>query len=263
MNRTERASIEFNGRLIEYTVVRSARRKKTIEITLDPERGVLVRSPARTPSKDIRELVQKRARWILDHATDDVLDPPPRRFTDGESLFYLGEQIPIITEILQDTDIGIDMGGGALLRLTAYAEVSVRLEDNAFRIGIPAGISEEERIAGVRAALERWYRREAARLLPEIVARWQGNVSRKKPTQVLIRSQRRRWGSCSSDGSIRLNWRIVMAEPALIDYVVVHELAHLVVMDHSPRYWQKVESVMPDYRLRRKRLNEVGSRFWL
>lgn len=245
MSRTERASIEFNGRLIEYTVVRSARRKKTIEITLDPERGVLVRSPARTTRKDIAELVQKRAGWILNHATEDILDPTPRRFTDGETLLYLGEQIPIVASTAPDD------------------RVSVSLQDGAFHIATPTGISEEQRTAAVKEVFERWYRREAARLLPEIVLRWQGKVSRKKPTQVLIRSQRRRWGSCSSDGSIRLNWRIVMAEPALIDYVVVHELAHLAVMDHSSRYWHKVESAMPDYRLRRKRLNEVGAHFWL
>ena len=99
--------------------------------------------------------------------------------------------------------------------------------------------------------------------MPEIVARWQSKVSRKKPTQVLIRSQRKRWGSCSSDGSIRLNWRIIMAEPALIDYVVVHELAHLAVMDHSPRFWQQVERALPNYRTHRHRLNEIGAHFWL
>ena len=245
MSRTERASIEFDGRVIEYTVVRSARRKKTIEITLDPERGVLVRSPIRTTRKDIAELVQKRAGWILSHATEDVLDPTPRRFTNGERLYYLGKQIPIVASAAID------------------GRVSVSLEDGAFHVAAPPDISEEQRAAAVKDMVERWYRREAAQLLPEIVARWQNKVSHKKPTQILIRNQRRRWGSCSSDGSIRLNWRIVMAETALIDYVVVHELAHLAVMDHSPRYWQEVERAMPDYRLRRKRLNEVGAHFWL
>ena len=155
MSRTDRASVEFNGRLIEYTIVRSARRKKTIEITLDPERGVLVRSPVRTTRKDIAELVQKRAGWILKHATEDILDPTPRRFTDGERLYYLGEQIPIIADTALD------------------GRVSVSLEDGAFQISTPTGISEEDRAAAVKEVVERWYRREAARLLPEIVARWQ------------------------------------------------------------------------------------------
>lgn len=263
MQQTEKASIKFNGKPIEYTIIRSARRKKTVELTLDPEQGVLVRAPARFPRKEIDAFVRKRADWILRKATEEVLRPTQRRFADGETLFYLGKEHPIICESIEDTDVAMDFGGGAMLRLTAPAGVSARLEDNAFHISVPADLDEQERTVSIRAAVERWYRREAARLLPAIVARWQNKVSRKKPSRVLIRSQRRRWGSCSSDGSIRLNWRIIMAEPALIDYVAVHELAHLVVMDHSPRYWQKVESAMPDYRDRRKRLNEVGAHFWL
>ena len=262
MQKTEKSSIKHDGNIIEYTIVRSARRKKTIEIALDPQQGVIVRSPVRTPSAEIAGIVRERAPWILRRAPEKILRPTPRRFAGGETLPYMGLELPIINEELQDTDIGIDLGGGALLRFTAPTEVSVRLENGAFRISVPASISEEERITTVRAALERWYRREAARLLPEAVAYWQGKVSRKKPSQVLIRSQRKRWGSCSSDGSIRLNWRLVMAEPALIDYVVIHELAHLVVMDHSPRYWKRVERALPDYRDRNKRLNDIGFDFW-
>ena len=245
MRDTRRASIEHNGKRIEYTVIRSKRRKKTLEITLDPQQGVIVRSPARTTLREIADLVQKRAAWILRKATDDILRPKPRRFTDGETLFYLGREIPIAT------------------CATAASGITVNLENDAFHITSPADLSEDERTEKSRAAIERWYRREASRLLPEIVAQWQAKVSSKKPAQVLIRNQRRRWGSCSSDGSIRLNWRIIMAEPALIDYVAVHELAHLAVMDHSPRFWKQVEHTLPDYRARRHRLNEVGLHFWL
>ena len=245
MPKTEKATIEHDGRRIEYTVIRSARRKKTIEITLDPQDGVIVRSPARTPLREIADLVHKRAAWILTRATEDILHPKPRRYTDGETLLYLGEEFPIVTS------------------MSAAPIVAVSLQHDAFHISTPADIPEDERIEKSRIALERWYRREANRLLPEIVARWQSRVGRKKPSFVQVRSQRRRWGSCSSDGSIRLNWRIIMAEPALIDYVVVHELAHLAVMDHSPRYWKRVERALPDYRARRKRLNQVGLHLWL
>ena len=245
MQKTERARIEFHGRLIEYTVIRSRRRKKTIEITLDPQDGVILRSPARTPLRNIAELVHKRAAWILSRATEDILRPKPRCYTDGETLLYLGREIPIVTSA------------------SSGRRVAASLQDGAFRIAVPDDIPGDERPEKSRAALERWYRQEAKRLLPDLVARWQGRVGRKKPSFVQVRSQRRRWGSCSSDGSIRLNWRIIMAEPALIDYVVVHELAHLAVMDHSPRYWKRVERVLPDYRARRKRLNEIGLHLWL
>ena len=76
--------------------------------------------------------------------------------------------------------------------------------------------------------------------------------------RVLVRDQRSRWGSCSSDGTLRFSWRLGMVAPDLIDSVVVHELAHLEVMNHSPAFWEVVLKAMPDARERRKRLNEVG-----
>ena len=236
----DKASIEHDGRRIEYTVIRSRRRKKTIEITLDPQDGVIVRSPARTPIRDLAELVQKRAAWILSRATEDILHPKPRRYTDGETLLYLGNQVPIVTSA------------------TTARRFTVNLQDGVFRIAVPDDLSVDQRPEKSRVALERWYRQEAKRLLPDLVARWQGRVGRKKPSFVQVRSQRRRWGSCSSDGSIRLNWRIIMAEPALIDYVVVHELVHLRHRGHGPDYWQALGRVMPDYERRREDLRQRG-----
>ena len=80
------------------------------------------------------------------------------------------------------------------------------------------------------------------------------------PTRILVRGQRKRWASCAPDGTLRFNWRTVMAPPALVDYVVAHELAHLRVRGHGAEYWAVVAQAVPDYRLRRERLREVGAR---
>jgi predicted metal-dependent hydrolase len=80
---------------------------------------------------------------------------------------------------------------------------------------------------------------------------------------VLIRAQRQRWGSCGPDGTLRFNWRILMAPPTLIDYVVVHELAHLRYKHHDSAFWAEVSRLLPDYQLRRARLKEVGPRLSL
>ncbi|MCY4560018.1 MAG: M48 family metallopeptidase, partial [Chloroflexi bacterium] len=72
------------------------------------------------------------------------------------------------------------------------------------------------------------------------------------------RNQRRRWGSCAADGTLRFNWRVMLLEPALIDYIVVHELAHLTHMNHSPAFWELVCQTIPDARHRRKRLRETS-----
>lgn len=103
-----------------------------------------------------------------------------------------------------------------------------------------------------------WYRGRAEERLPDCVARWQPRLGRGSAPQVLIRDQRQRWGSCAPDGTLRFNWRAVMLEPSLIDYIVVHELAHLSVRSHSPEFWRIVTAAMPDAQHRRRRLREAG-----
>lgn len=76
--------------------------------------------------------------------------------------------------------------------------------------------------------------------------------------RITMRNQRTRWGSCSSDGNLNFNCRLLFVPPELVDYVVVHELAHRRHMDHSPAFWQEVEKYMPDYRERRKRLKQYS-----
>ena len=90
------------------------------------------------------------------------------------------------------------------------------------------------------------------------MARWHPRLGRGPAPRVLIRDQRQRWGSCAPDGTLRFNWRAVMLEPALIDYIVVHELAHLAVRSHSPEFWRIVTAAMPDAQHRRRRLREAG-----
>ncbi|MDA1002925.1 MAG: M48 family metallopeptidase, partial [Chloroflexi bacterium] len=84
-----------------------------------------------------------------------------------------------------------------------------------------------------------------------------------EPRRVIVKAQRRRWGSCARDGTVRLNWRLVMAEPALIDYVIVHELAHLAEPNHGPAFWARVRSALPDCDRLRRRLRDDGARFEL
>src|SRR3990170_282249 len=86
------------------------------------------------------------------------------------------------------------------------------------------------------------------------------------PTRILIRDQRKRWGSCSADGTLRFNWRLILAPPTLIDYVVVHELLHLRVKNHSRAFWTEMARFMPDYQTRRLALKQIGLRlniYWM
>ena len=92
------------------------------------------------------------------------------------------------------------------------------------------------------------------------VKKWLPRLGGGAVPKVLIRDQRQRWGSCALDGTLRFNWRVVMLEPALVDYVIVHELAHLTVRNHSADYWDLVVRIMPDAQERRRTLRAVGQR---
>ena len=236
---TPQRSVELDGAVVRYTVVWSARRKKTVTITLDRDKSVVVAAPLKTRNADIEAIVRKRAGWILRKLHEEDPRPQPRQLVSGESLYYLGRAVPISVQT------------------TGGLAPSVKLEDWTFRIECPEYLEGEERRTALREALMGWYWSRADETIRQSVERWQSRVGR-KPVRISLGNQKSLWGSCSSKGSLRFNWRIVMAPPALIDYVVVHELCHLVVANHSDRFWEQVARLMPDYSQRRLKLRKLG-----
>jgi predicted metal-dependent hydrolase len=110
--------------------------------------------------------------------------------------------------------------------------------------------------------LQAWYREQAQRLLRERVAHFAARMGL-SPGPVALKGWKRRWGECHPDGTLKFNWRLIMCPPAVIDYVVVHELAHVLVAGHNPRFWGVVAKVLPDYAARRRWLNREGAPFLL
>jgi len=237
----EQDHVRYGNSTICYAVIRSARRKKTIEITLDPTDGVLVAAPVAASAQAIRDVVLKRASWILARADEGVLQTGQKRFVSGETLPYLGREVRMD---VTHADV---------------PAVKILFSHWAFIVMVPTRLDGEERRTMIRATFLKWYRRRAAEALRRSVNRWSGLLG-VTPTGVAVRDQRQRWGSCGPDGMLRFNWRIVMSDTSLVDYVVVHELAHLVHRNHSREFWSTVERVMPDFRIRRQRLKEVGPR---
>ena len=236
---SERGSVRFGSTTLEYEVRRSERRKKTVQITVDGG-GVQVAAPANTPETELRALVRKRAPWILSHASDEMLEASPKRFISGETLPYLGRNVRLIVE---PADI---------------RSPEVRFDHWRFRLAVPKTLNGDERYDPIRRAVVRWYRKRASERLPGVVGRWWPRLGQGDMTQVLIRDQRQRWGSCAPDGTLRFNWRAMMLKPALIEYVVAHELAHLTHRNHSSDFWGLLSRVIPDAQQRRKILKEEG-----
>ena len=236
---SERSSVRFGDTTIEYEVRRSERRKKTVQITVDGG-GVQVTAPTKTPESELRAMVRKRALWILSHASDAMLEATPKRFVSGETLPYLGRNVRLIVE---STDI---------------RSPRVRFDHWRFRVAVPQTLEGDQRYEPIRRSIVGWYRQRASERLPDVVQRWWPRLGRGEESLILVRDQRQRWGSCAPDGTLRFNWRAMMLKPALIEYVVVHELAHLTHRNHSTDFWGLLSRAMPDAQQRRKSLKEAG-----
>ncbi|MEZ4330894.1 MAG: SprT family zinc-dependent metalloprotease [Myxococcota bacterium] len=235
----ERSEVQFGHSTIPFVIHRSPR-QKTVAVRVDPVEGVSVRAPRETPVERLDHIVRGKSRWILDRRRR-VEDLPPapiqREFVSGETFMYLGRQYRLRLE-----------------RERGLRERAVRLA--AGRIYVPVRNGERQ-TDEVRAALVGWYREKAAQRLPERVAIWAAKIG-VEPRDVLIRDQRKRWGSVDTGGNIRLNWRIIQASMGQVDYVVVHELVHLIHNDHTQDFWSLLGTVMGDYESRREKLRRAG-----
>ena len=236
---SSRDCIVFDGTTIEFEVRRSARRRKTVEIALDGG-NVRVLAPSNLPAGDVRRIVRKRASWILERLSGTPVGPRPRPFASGDTLPYLGRDVRIVVQAADVPAPEVHFGRGRV------------------HVAVPHGMGNTEQVEQVRSAIVGWFKSQAAEMLPKKADLWRPRLGIDERPRILVRSQRSRWGSCSSDGTIRFSWRVMMVELPLIEYVVVHELAHLKVMDHSAAFWDVVSDVMPDAKDRRRRLGAVG-----
>ena len=239
MTATETSAIMFGDTRVPYTIRRSARRKKTVAVSVDPTGGVLLVAPQHLSTRRLDAVVRRKAKWIVQRrrrVQSHGTPLSPREFVSGESVLYLGRHY----------------------RLKVHPRVTeeAKLKGGWLHVSAPPG---PRQAAQVREAVVSWFHHHATRRLPERVDEWQRKAGVPMP-HVIIADQRRRWGSCDSRGTIRLNWRIIQAPMRLVDYVIAHELVHLRHRGHGRDYWQALGRVMPDYERRREDLRRFGGR---
>ena len=220
------------ARGLAYTIRRSERARRA-RILVDGD-GVEVVVPRRFPLRDVEPFVEEKRAWIertLKRLQETEAELPAARLEDGGLVPYLGES----------------------LRLSVRVEAGRQREHVArrgevLRVALPA---DAERLlpadGALREALERWYRKRAR---AEVTPRLDAACARAGTsyTRLQIRGQRTRWASCSSNGAMSFNWRLLLAPAEILDYVVEHEVAHLERLDHSPRFWRLLASRCPDWR---------------
>jgi len=212
---------------IPFQVVRSPKRK-TASIQIDGT-SVVVRVPMNLSDKSIEEIVQKKSRWIKEKLKfqEEILSRiKSREYVNGESYRFLGE------------DFYLSVADGKPKR--------VQLKNGRFVVQIPSDYSTEKKKKHIRSQMTKWYREHALTCLNGKVKRF-SRVFGVSPVSVSVKSYKSRWGGCSRDGHLTFNWAVVMAPHRYVDYLVVHELCHLVHMNHSREYWEKVASTIPDY----------------
>ena len=234
---------QCEGMVVRYAFVRA--RRRTIGFQVGPE-GLSVRAPLRTPLYVVDAALKEKAAWIVRKLHEvgkrqQAQAPMAIRWSDGMELPYLGRSIMLRLDRRQPRSVGPvwDAAGETLW--------------------LPLGTDATP--AQLQRAMQRWMQEQAlvlfgqrlAHFAPQLGVRW---------TRLLLSNARTRWGSAKADGTVRLHWRLLQFRPEVIDYVVVHELSHLRVMNHSPAFWDTVQSVLPDYAALRRELKQERLPAW-
>jgi predicted metal-dependent hydrolase len=230
----------------EVTIIRSTRRK-TAAIKVDLS-GVTVRVPQSLAQRRIRALVAEKRDWV--ERKLEVSEQKRRAIAAHEER----------SEHLDNGSLILIQGRHISLDLREDQQMSVAEEAGQLIVRGPDAMSGEPEQR--RALVEQWLYARAVEELHFCVNVYKQKVGA-SPSTLQIKDYRARWGSCKPDGSIQLNWRLIHAPMHIMDYVVVHELCHLLEMNHSPRFWSEVERVDPQYRIKRQWLKDNGWRLTL
>ncbi len=221
---------------LQVQVVRT-QRLKTVSVQIE-QGQVRIVVPQGLPIADIHSILAKKARWIRLKLTQQHQAKPRRakEFIAGEAFYWLGRnyRLQIVTEA-----------------------ASSHVEQVADRLVVALPVQRPS-ADQIRAAIVTWYRSQAATELPERVRRYE-RIIQVRATSVVVKHYKARWGTCYADGRVSFNWKIIMAPSVVIDYVVVHELCHLVHLNHSRQFWQMVQQFHPGYQEAKAWLKEHGA----
>ena len=196
-------------------------KRKSIALIVERDGRLIVRAPMRVKDERINELIKQKEKWILKKQEQVKAYYPPfvsKEYVNGEGFWFLGQIHKL--QIVDEKKPNLFLNGDFRLAKAAVHKAP--------------------------AVFEKWYRKQAFQVIAGRV-QWYATKHGCQYTQIKITSARRRWGSCNSRGILSFAWRLVMAPVPVIDYVVVHELVHLQVRNHSKKFWGRVGVIMPDY----------------
>jgi len=220
---------------LNYAVVRSKKRKKTLSLQLMKDGSVLIRAPYHTPHAEIDGFFKKKQNWLYRRIEErEVIQAShtSTNFVAGQPFLFLGFPYSLIVD---DRDIS----------------------DEPFTFSGKQFILNKKYMLKAKSLFTEWYRGNAAAYIGKRVCHY-SSILNLYPKRVRISNAMSRWGSCSFNNHLSFTWRLVMAPGAVIDYVVVHELAHIKEKNHSRHFWEIVEKVLPEWGTCRHWLRKEG-----
>lgn len=226
----------------EYTLVRKAR-LKNLCITVFLDNKIIVKASKTLPVSKINDFIRDKDKWIkdkLDYNKRFIKPYIPKKFDEGEQFLYLGLSYSLV--------------------LNGSKRKEILLRDNLLIFSIP--LQYRNRVDYIAAQLVKWYKVLAYKKFLERISFYE-QILKLNISDLRIKNLKRTWGSCTKKGVLTFSWRLIMAPVHIIDYIVVHELCHLIHHNHSAKFWGKVGSIIPNYKQCKKWLivNENKMRF--
>jgi hypothetical protein len=215
-------------------LIRSKKRRKTISLYIKEDGRIFIYAPYRTPKWEIERFIKEKRSWIVKKMSEKErsIKEAEKAFIPGEKFLYLGESYPLEIEESSNRKVPLKLSFGKF-------------------------VLDKDHIEEAKDLFIQWYKKEAkARIIERID--FYSNRLQLFSKGIRITSAKYRWGSCSRDNRLSFSWRIIMASLSIIDYILIHELVHIKEKNHSKRFWNYLESILPDYRKHRLWLKKNG-----
>jgi predicted metal-dependent hydrolase len=231
--------LQIGNTKVEYELVNTDRRK-TIELVIDFNKGFTVKAPKGMTKEDIIKNLHRKEKWIinnLDRMSELLKYESNKEFVSGEKFLLRGRRYSLkVTKSKKQLP-------------------SLNFIKSKFKVIIPPQLKEEQYQSIIRPLFIMFYKDKAEKILNERVRKYLKYFN-EEPKKIIITELKDKWGSCSNKNQIRYNWRIILAKTSIIDYVIVHELCHMIQKNHSDKYWKEVNRILPNYEIQKEWLRK-------